>query len=147
MSASIVKKAMALFGGDHDGTQKKTGRKYLRYGNKSAFSLRKTRKRQKRNRIAKEKRDNNALENFKKKAKKDNTRENVQLLLQLSSGITSTVKKGELQEILSYQKGRLSKNNPIAPRQRKQEKTVFTEADFAKFEKEYIPKHKSVDII
>ncbi|XP_020375101.1 ribosomal protein S19 binding protein 1 isoform X2 [Rhincodon typus] len=74
-----------------------------------------------------------ALEEYWKKKAADHTEENLQYMLGARFLTESKVTK----KVLNYSQGRKAKDRPEEKEVKKEEKSIFTESDFRKFEREY----------
>ncbi|GCC32022.1 hypothetical protein chiPu_0010482 [Chiloscyllium punctatum] len=70
---------------------------------------------------------------YRKKKAADHTEENLQYMLGARFLTESNVTK----QILNYSQGRKAKDRPEKKEVKKERKSVFTESDFRKFEREY----------
>ncbi|XP_060705292.1 ribosomal protein S19 binding protein 1 [Hemiscyllium ocellatum] len=74
-----------------------------------------------------------ALEEYQKKKAADHTEENLQYML----GARFLTESKVTQQVLNYSQGRKAKDRPEKKEVKKERKSVFTESDFRKFEREY----------
>ncbi|XP_038639371.1 ribosomal protein S19 binding protein 1 [Scyliorhinus canicula] len=74
-----------------------------------------------------------ALDEYWKKKAADHTEENLQYML----GSKFLTEDSVTQKVLAYNQGRKAKDRPETEEAKKEEKSVFTESEFRKFEREY----------
>ncbi|XP_067875621.1 ribosomal protein S19 binding protein 1 [Heterodontus francisci] len=74
-----------------------------------------------------------ALEEYWKKKAVDHTEENLQYML----GCKYLTESSITQKVLTHSQGRKAKDRPKEKEVRKEEKSVFSESEFRKFEREY----------
>ncbi|XP_036425948.1 ribosomal protein S19 binding protein 1 [Colossoma macropomum] len=81
----------------------------------------------------KDKRVKNALEEYRKKQKKSQLKSNLKYFL----GTSYKINEHHTKTILKQNTGRLSRHQPDKPVKKPQEKSIFTEEEFQRFQEEY----------
>lgn len=133
MSTSLLKKSLKLFEEEEKLDKTKSNKTNSKARSGSAVY-------KKKQATLKDRKVKSALESFiKKNPKEDKTLDNLAALAKIS--LKNTVSKASTNKILDYH---LKKSRKVADTQpkKKEEKSVFTDADFHKFEREYFVKGK-----
>ncbi|KAB5584520.1 hypothetical protein PHYPO_G00108490 [Pangasianodon hypophthalmus] len=85
----------------------------------------------------KDKQLRNALEEYRKKQKKSQLSSNMQYFL----GTSYKMQESCAKKIVQQNVGRQSRHQPEKPVKKQEKQSIFTEAEFQKFQEEYFSKH------
>jgi len=134
MSSSLVRKALLDMEAEEE---KELMKKHPRTSSEQGLKLRKQQKRKatlKLKTSVKDLKMKCVLDEFKSKRNEDMTDDNLAFLQKISN--IATADSAVVQKVIHHQTGRKGEK----PKKKVEEKSVFTEEDFAKFEKEYFVK-------
>ncbi|KAM4722161.1 active regulator of SIRT1 [Rhinophrynus dorsalis] len=147
MSTSLLRKGLELLGTERS-DKKRLGSKKKNVsasGKRELLSSHKTGVKKQLSRIKQQGQQHNqratvkgrviksAVEEFKKRSKNDNLQHNLKYML----GFQSVTKKDVVKKILKQNRGRISKDRQMKRQKKIEEKSVFSDADFKRFEMEY----------
>ncbi|XP_069087389.1 active regulator of SIRT1 [Pleurodeles waltl] len=139
MSASLLRRGLELLSPqDKDGVSaKKVGTTEIHSpGSKKSGSRRQRLQQQRQRRdkaTVKGKMVKSAIDEYLKRHRTDNLQKNLQYMLKAKFVTDGTVTK----EVLSQNRGRKASDRPPEKPKEKEEPSIFTDADFKRFEREY----------
>ncbi|XP_053325479.1 active regulator of SIRT1 [Spea bombifrons] len=140
MSASLLRKGLDLLSPDGSGPKKSSGSNQKVPLSSHKTGMKKQLKRLKRQGVpqkekatAKGRVIKSAVEEFKKNSTKDYLAQNMKYMLESHQVASKTVVKN----ILKQNIGRKAKDQRVKQQSKVQQKSVFSDADFKRFEKEY----------